>query len=267
MTMQRTSKQIIFFSASVLVVALFIWLMGINQTLFLLLNAYGSFLPDWFWANITLMGDTMMAVTLLLILASIKPKVFSQGMLLLIIGGSLVYFAKKYFGVDRPAAAIRQEEFTIIGHVLKHGSFPSGHSFTALSILTIYAYQISKTWVTPLLLILGLGIALSRIMVGAHWPLDVLVGSALGTLTAMFCVFVTQKVKPLTHSIVIVFFAFLISVATLFFPFYDSEYPNTQYLQLLATVVAMLVAVRFYWWPKLSGKEKAEAQWREITPN
>lgn len=265
--MQRTSKQVISFSASLLVIALLIWLTGINQKLFLILNTYGSLLPDWFWANMTLMGDTMMAITLLLILASIKPKVFSQGMLLLIIGGSLVYFAKKQFGVERPAATISQEDFNIIGHVLKHGSFPSGHSFTALSMLTIYAYQIRKTWATITFLILGLSFALSRIMVGAHWPLDMLVGSALGALTAMLCVFMSLKIKPLTHSALIYFFAFIISLTVLFFPFYDSEYPNTQYLQLLATLIAMLVAVRFYWWPKLSGKEKAEAKWREIKPN
>lgn len=61
-------------------------------------------------------------------------------------------------------------------------SFPSGHATTALGMAFVVGF-LAPRWF-PALLAFGLGIAISRVVVGAHYPTDVLAGMALGTLGA-----------------------------------------------------------------------------------
>jgi undecaprenyl-diphosphatase len=61
-------------------------------------------------------------------------------------------------------------------------SFPSGHTLHSVAfslILTVY-YPISALFVWPLTIL----IALSRIVLGLHYPSDVLVGALIGGITA-----------------------------------------------------------------------------------
>jgi undecaprenyl-diphosphatase len=59
-------------------------------------------------------------------------------------------------------------------------SFPSGHSTTAFAV----AVSIGSFYpeVMPLLLVLAVNVAISRMIVGMHFLTDVLVGSAMGTV-------------------------------------------------------------------------------------
>ncbi len=258
--MPNTNRQSIFIAITLFFLGALVYLTNSNQELFLSINHLGAQQPKWLWGNITLMGDTLMAFALLLILASIRPSAFTPSILLGIIGGILTHSLKNYFAIDRPPVILPAESFNLIGHRLEQGSFPSGHSFSALSVATLFAWQINKKYLTPFILLLGLGAGLSRIMVGAHWPLDVLVGSALGILTALLCIFISQKLPILSHNILLNLYAAFICMVVLSFPFYQSHYPNTIYLQVIASVVALCVAVCFYWFPKYSGKNKLKIQ-------
>ncbi len=67
-----------------------------------------------------------------------------------------------------------------------HGSFPSGHTAQVVSLLTL-SYALYAMSYRGLALILGaliviftVGMALSRIMIGAHWPTDTLASLTLG---------------------------------------------------------------------------------------
>ncbi|MGB6188819.1 MAG: phosphatase PAP2 family protein [Aeromonas molluscorum] len=67
-------------------------------------------------------------------------------------------------------------------------AFPSGHSIAAMSLAQFFgliwlARAPRGVWLLPLW---ALAIALSRTLIGMHWPLDVLASALLGSLTALF---------------------------------------------------------------------------------
>ena len=62
-------------------------------------------------------------------------------------------------------------------------SFPSGHAAAAFAAAIALAGQ---GWLGPLHLSLAFAIALSRVYLGAHYPLDVAVGSSVGAIAGAF---------------------------------------------------------------------------------
>jgi undecaprenyl-diphosphatase len=62
-------------------------------------------------------------------------------------------------------------------------SFPSGHTAAAFGVAVAFA---GEPWgLGPLALILAVGIALSRVYLGAHYPLDVGAGATLGVFAGV----------------------------------------------------------------------------------
>lgn len=64
-------------------------------------------------------------------------------------------------------------------------AFPSGHTWTAFSIATVFAEQYSDNTIVPILSYTAASlVGISRITEDAHWTSDVFVGAVLGYLTA-----------------------------------------------------------------------------------
>ncbi|MGV8830373.1 MAG: phosphatase PAP2 family protein [Devosia sp.] len=61
-------------------------------------------------------------------------------------------------------------------------SFPSGHSTTALATAMVVGFMVPRF--SGLILLIGLMTGLSRIVIGMHYPTDVVAGFVLGTLGA-----------------------------------------------------------------------------------
>ena len=55
-------------------------------------------------------------------------------------------------------------------------SFPSGHTASSFAVATSLALSFQRRWAGTLLIILAAAIAISRMYVGVHYPLDVLCG-------------------------------------------------------------------------------------------
>ncbi len=74
-------------------------------------------------------------------------------------------------------------------------SFPSGHSADAVTMYTSIAMQLKKRWMTCLAVILPLLVGFSRVVVGAHYPTDVLAGWALGCLSICVVSLLRKAIK------------------------------------------------------------------------
>lgn len=139
------------------------------------------------WAFLTWSGLGICGFVLLTSLSADEPRRVAALILALIIGGIVMHTMKRTLHIDRPAAHFGPDHpvFQVIGKVLKKGSMPSGHSATAFAVAALLVLHEGRaTLWRHLWWVLAALQALSRVVVGAHWPSDVLVGSGMGLLLA-----------------------------------------------------------------------------------
>ena len=158
---------------------------------FLLLNHWFAYLPDVVWHNLTYLGTWFILLPLILIFIKNNLQLIKAVCLSILIGSALAGLGKLLFGVPRPALALDATQFHIIGPMLKtFTSLPSGHSTTAFALLSpiiihlIYSSSNQKLIAILLLFAIAIIVCISRIAVGAHWPLDTIAGAAVGFLSA-----------------------------------------------------------------------------------
>ncbi len=108
-----------------------------------------------------------------------------------LVGASLASnAAKAYFGRPRPPLRLHETAVTL-------SSFPSGHAtdsaamFVALALVaaaTLVRTRAMRILVVATGMALAMAVALSRLVLGVHWPSDVVAGLALGTAVAVMVV-------------------------------------------------------------------------------
>ena len=180
----------------------------VQKELFYTLNATLSSFPR-LQLNLTQLGDVVLLFPLVSIFVLYAPKLWEVIIISTLI--SLVVSAglKDIFSIPRPAAVFDNDSFVIIGRTLNsNSSLPSGHSISIFIIITLVflAFIPKKNsykccWFL-LMLSLGLLISFSRVGVGAHYPLDVISGSAIGALLAMISIPINNSMSwgtPLKH--------------------------------------------------------------------
>jgi len=105
------------------------------------------------------------------------------GLVALLSGGFLVQLLKHLFGRARPWAA---EAGTLLGPSLAGGlnSFPSGHSVSLFAVAGILGHAF-PSW-RPGFFTLAALATLSRVLVGAHFPSDIIAGIAVGLCVSSY---------------------------------------------------------------------------------
>jgi len=161
---------------------------GLQCRDFLELNQYLAHIQAPIWLNVTCLGDLSVILLVLSPLVITHPQAWASMLASIPIGGMSSVLIKHLTLVPRPAAVLDHSSFNMIGGMLRgHNSFPSGHSIAAFGaaaaiLATCFARPRSMnnwTWITVIILAAAV-VAVSRIAVGAHWPLDVAAGAALG---------------------------------------------------------------------------------------
>jgi membrane-associated phospholipid phosphatase len=168
-----------------------IWALGANQRMFLALNAIGPATSDGLWANITVLGDTVVAFALCLPLWRRRPDLLWAFLFLALFGTLWVHGLKHFFDVARPPGVLA--DVHIIGPGYKAGSFPSGHATTVFAIAGLLAIGARLRTTYVILVTAALIAALSRSVVGVHWPLDIFAGAFGGWLSAVAALAVARR--------------------------------------------------------------------------
>jgi undecaprenyl-diphosphatase len=92
----------------------------------------------------------------------------------------------------RPAYALPEGTVRFIAPAANVGSIPSLHAANFFAMAAVGSAGLPA--IGPALYLLAVAVAWSRLYVGVHWPGDVLVGAAWGTLWAWACIAVLRRV-------------------------------------------------------------------------
>lgn len=170
--------------AALLTFALAVAISGLNEAGFLAANRAARILPDPAWAWITVIGEGACAIALVAPALHRHPRLIAAALITAVLAGLFTHSVKPLFEAARPAAVLALDQFHIVGAVLSRNAFPSGHSVTAFALAgVLVAYLPRPGRAAAILVPVAALVAFSRIAVGAHWPLDVLVGAAGGWLS------------------------------------------------------------------------------------
>ncbi len=157
-----------------------------DQDLFLALNQWARTLPEPLWSSLTILGTGACAYALLAFSLIGAPRLMAAALMTGAFAGVYTHALKRIAQTARPAGVFPAEQIHVIGETLTHNSFPSGHSATAFAFAALLTFYVARPGRMALLALpLAALVALSRIAVGAHWPLDVLAGAAGGWVCGM----------------------------------------------------------------------------------
>lgn len=146
------------------------------------LRPSGSVAARVFWRGITHAGGARASIGLCLgsvAWPSVSLLVAWRALLLLGVSHAVVQIVKRTVGRPRPMAG---EAFPSLVEVPDRFSFPSGHACAAMAVAVGFASAFPALSM-PLLLAAWL-VGFSRVVLGVHYPGDVLVGQAIALLTA-----------------------------------------------------------------------------------
>jgi len=161
---------------------------SINVKLFYLINHTRHDTLDLFFSKFYLLGKGWVLLPIFLyVLLFIRRKlrVFLYTMALSTV---LVNLLKHIFKQPRPASLL---EDVYLMEPLYHKSFPSGDTAMAFALFAFFLHI--NRWVGGVFLIYALLIGYGRVYVGAHFPLDVLVGAALGIFSFLLALHMRRE--------------------------------------------------------------------------
>jgi undecaprenyl-diphosphatase len=124
-----------------------------------------------------------------------RPRLVSASVLAVIAAGAgLIVAALLARVVDRPRPFVAHHQIhAFLAHAADPG-FPSDHATAGFAIAVVLLIRLGLRW-WPVLLA-AVALAVSRVLVGVHYPGDVLAGALLGTAAAVAVCFVSTRLGP-----------------------------------------------------------------------
>jgi membrane-associated phospholipid phosphatase len=182
-----------------LLAAVIIWTLDLNQSLFLWFNHLGlgnslnhaslnnntHEIHDRFWASTTLFGDTLAAFSLLALFLRKRPDIVWLLFISALFTTLWVHGLKYAVDTQRPLLILGADNMHVIGKSLNHFSFPSGHTATAFTLAAVICLRGVHPALAITALLLATLVGVSRAVVGAHWPTDILAGAFGGWLSVL----------------------------------------------------------------------------------
>lgn len=163
-----------------------------NLTLFLKINSLSKYTGDMFWVVLTIFADGLVSFIILLPWIKRKPQLIWAVLLAAILFTLIGQGIKRIVDVPRPPQVLPSDAFHLIGPKWGQHAFPSGHAAMIFMLAGAFVFTINRKWLRWLLILFASLIAISRVVVGVHWPLDVLAGAAIGWLGVWIGLFLSQ---------------------------------------------------------------------------
>ena len=171
-------------------------------------SSFGTFLSCVF----SLFGETIFLIVVICLIYWIYDKKFGEKLIAVSFSSmTLNGFLKGVVARPRPYAAGVVTRVDIDTPLISttsldnFTSFPSGHSQMSAGLFFTSAFHFKKTWAWIVFPLATLGVMLSRLYFGVHYPTDVLVGATLGALFAIFWEFIYQKAEDKKYLVCAVF--------------------------------------------------------------
>ncbi|SMF31718.1 4-amino-4-deoxy-L-arabinose transferase [Alteromonadaceae bacterium Bs31] len=243
-------SELFIFAGCLLLVAAVSYLFGGYHFAFHSINRLASYIPEFILHNITVFGDGALLLTLVLLFANRNVRLHWLVFIAAIVGGIVSNTLKEYFDAARPPAILAAESFNLFGKAYKQHSFPSGHTLTAFLMVGVAFYYASARWQKSLLLMAGILVGLSRIWLGVHWPIDTLVGAALGLFCAIFALWLGNKWPIGINLAMHRFILLLLVVAALILLLEKNDYRLALPLLYICAIAALWRSYKNYLLPK-----------------
>lgn len=219
----------------------------LNLLLFDSLNHVFRVLPDSFWANVTILGDSLVSLALLSLLAVRYPQLLAAGLFAGLIAAGFTRSLKLLTAVDRPLMVFGEQVHFIGSLELYTSSFPSGHTTAAFVLAGVIMLVTQHNRLSMGFFCLAVLVGASRIAVGAHWPMDVAAGAAFGWFSAWagwkLAMYWTSTATLAGQRLLVGLFLLL---AFMLF-WLDTHYPQAFALQILIAVSATLAMLTCSW--------------------
>ena len=240
-----------FFLAAIAILAL-----DINTPLFLSLNQVGSIFPDQVWTLTTTFGHRLFALICLFLFFWKHPRLLRAALLAALFSLIISIGMKPLIALPRPPAVLDPASFHLIGEKLISNSFPSGHTLGAFAVMGSIVFYCRKFWVVLLFISLASLVGLSRIMIGVHWPIDVLVGAALGWVCGWLGNYLIKADLWRDNDIwnYLTYFIYLVIAAYLLWQ--GTNYPDAYWVVKGVAGFGILVALGAFVWLKKGGHKK-----------
>lgn len=175
--------------------ALLAWAIAVyNQELFFLINGLSQQVPRP-WQPVmaqglhllTSLGDGVFVVLIVTLFVTRPGRYlpadsvfFVLGLVSYLVSGAVVQGIKRLADLPRPLAELGFDQVYHVGEILRSHSFPSGHAAAAMALAGVLFLAARSKGAKVAVLVAGMVVALSRVAVGVHWPIDVFVGGVLG---------------------------------------------------------------------------------------
>ncbi len=221
-----------------------VWGAKLNLPLFHWFNDLSRYTGEALWAHLTLLGDGVVGLVLVLPFIGRRPDIVRAMMVAALLATIWAVGLKALVGAPRPAALLPSEAITIIGPVLKQFAFPSGHTTTIFTLAGVLCFHTPSGALRLLLLVFAVVVGCSRMVVGAHWPADVLAGAFGGWVAAGAGTLLAARwrggLRPTAQR---GFALLLVILAVWLLLFHHTGDPQTLPFQRLIAVSALLVAL------------------------
>ena len=164
-----------------------LWLSFFEPHVFYFFNQHLQVLPDLTWSLFSLLGTGWGILALTSPALWLRPRLVLAWVCAAPLAGVLTRAGKTWANSVRPLEVLDATTVHVIGEPLYVAAMPSGHTLTAFAAAAALYFVLPALrrgrhlW----LFALALGVGLSRMGVGAHWPADVAMGAALGLLCGL----------------------------------------------------------------------------------